>query len=439
MNKNIFFVLGIAFTVIAFTIDPSQAWELPPDNGTVGKDVQSQILSGNDYPETTTYTKDIYFLDFISYGKKFTQVVIRLNPSKPRIHKSKKLVLVHASGGTDSVRDMIETVEEKEGILAWLARRGFTVIALERIGRWNFLAKDGSGSWEDIPLGERMPIFNRDQKTNWSPKDYKREEFAGSINRFPKPGTELYNQMLAATPVTLMRGFQKGLKLVLEPEEREGSIVLYWGMSTGGAFVWPLAKYFKPDGYLGWAPSSTGLAWLYRKATQGKFGDPYGKSFLRVKENGRKGFDFYTRHIDQATKDAWWPKALRSPRFRSVEDLVMMFNIGAVAEMAVRLWMAEFLPIEYKKAGFAKFMKDMLEPSFPPKELRDVPALEMHGTLDEVINPKAVDAYREVMEPYCAKYRVARIQGLHHRPVTQDEIKVVGTFWLRFIESGYFE
>ena len=40
------------------------------------------------------------------------------------------------------------------------------------MGRWNFLACDGSGSWADVPVAQRMPIFNRDQKAHWTPADY---------------------------------------------------------------------------------------------------------------------------------------------------------------------------------------------------------------------------------------------------------------------------
>jgi hypothetical protein len=50
-----------------------------------------------------------------------------------------------------------------------------------------------------------------------------------------------------------------------------------------------------------------------------------------------------------------------------------------------------------------------------------------------------VDANRRVMEVYARKYRVGRIQGLHHYLFTQDSITVVGTTWMRYIESGYFD
>ena len=49
------------------------------------------------------------------------------------------------------------------------------------------------------------------------------------------------------------------------------------------------------------------------------------------------------------------------------------------------------------------------------------------------------DANRKVMEPYTKKYRVGRIEGLHHYLFTQDSIKTVVTTWMRYIESGYFD
>jgi hypothetical protein len=43
------------------------------------------------------------------------------------------------------------------------------------------------------------------------------------------------------------------------------------------------------------------------------------------------------------------------------------------------------------------------------------------------------------MEPYVRKYRVARVQDFHHYLYTQDSIKLAGSLWLRFIDSGYFD
>ena len=446
MLKMIFISSVIALVIAGFSIVPAEAWKLPADRGTVGKDEIAEILDGKDYPESTSYTQKIEFTDFTSYGKKFTQVVVRLDPKQPRTRNGKKLVVVGAEPGSEYGMDFLETVEGKEGMGIWLAKRGITFIALTRVGRWNFLAVDRSGSWKDIPLNERMPIFNRDQKTYWSAEDYTSQPAPGGSSttgsesyRFPKPGTELYNQMLAATPVTLLTGYRIGLSHILPPAERKKSILLYWGMSTGGPFLWPLAKYIKPDGYMGWGTSSTGMAYMYNGAKQGNFNLPYDKSALRVRERGLKDFNFYTVHVPQATKDAWWQNALKSPRFKSVEDAEMFFNSGALTEWAVRLWMADFLPADYKKAGLAKFISDIFEPSFPPRELKGIPVLEMNGTADEVLPPQVVDANREVMAAYCGTYRIARVQDFHHYLFTQESNKVVGSLWLRFIDSGYFD
>lgn len=385
------------------------------------------------------YHRKIEFIDFISFGKKFTQVVVRLDPVRPRTRNGKKLVIIASEGGSEYGMDFLETVEGKDGIGIWLAKRGITFIALTRVGRWNFLASDGTGSWKEIALGQRMPIFERVQRANWPLEDYSTQTVSEQVYRFPKPGSELFNQMLAASPVTLLLGYQKALNQTLPELERKESILLYWGLSTGGAYLWPLAKYIPPTGYLGWGTSTIGLAHLYRESTQNDYEMAYDKSALRVWERGRSDFEHYTPHIDQATRNAWWQMALKQPRFKSVEDPTMQFSLGALAEMAVRLWRADFLPSEYKEVGFARFVQNIMEPLFPSKELEHVSVLEVNGTLDEAIPPDYVDAHRTIMEPYCRKYRVARIEGFHHYLFTQESIKVVGSVWLRFIESGYYD
>ncbi len=118
---------------------------------------------------------------------------------------------------------------------------------------------------------------------------------------------------------------------------------------------------------------------------------------------------------------------------------MMQLGAAALTEVALRLWLSDFLPAAYREAGLAALVKDMLEPSLPPAQLKGIAILDMNGTLDEAIPPKTVDAHREVMEPYARKYRVARLEGMHHYLFTQESIKVVGTLWLRFIESGFFD
>ena len=117
----------------------------------------------------------------------------------------------------------------------------------------------------------------------------------------------------------------------------------------------------------------------------------------------------------------------------------MQFNVAALSEVALRLWISDTLPASERLNGLAGFMHDMIEPSYPALAMKDLAVLDLNGTLDEAIPPKTVDAHREVMEPFARTYRVGRVQGFKHYLFTQDSIKVVGSLWLRYIESGYFD
>ncbi len=441
-------VFAVAVLLAGMAGAAAQEWRLPPDRGTIGLSDVKAILAADEYPETTTFTRKTEYIDFTSHGQKFTQVVVSLHPREPRRIKGRKLVVVGAEPGSEYAMDFIETVEGREGMGVWLAKRGVTFIALTRVGRWNFLDPSGNGSWKAIPLEQRMPLYNRDQKAYWSPEDYVTQQSSttaratggdSAVYRIPSPGTALYNETLAATPVTILNGYRLAIEQALPARDRAESLLLYWGMSTGGAFLFPLARLAPPDGYLGWGTSSTGLAYLFRRAKQGDFNGPYTRSALRIRERGRDDFDYYTRHVPAAVRDQWWEGALKQPRFKSVEDPPMQFNVAALTEIAVRLWLSDFLPEETRAAGLARLIQDLLEPSFPPAELKRIAVLEVNGTRDEAIPPRTVDAHREIMEPYAGRYRVARIQDFHHYLFTQDSIKTVGTVWMRFIESGYFD
>jgi hypothetical protein len=422
-------------------------WQLPPDKGVLDRGGIAAILGGNDYPETSGYRKKVDYIDFESHGQQFTQVVVTLTPDRPRMHLGRKLVVVGGEPGSEYAMDFLETPEEKEGPGIWLAKRGVTFIALTRVGRWNFFAKDGSGSWKDIPLETRMPIFSRAQKAPWTAADYDLKSGTGKpaqsgdsdVYRYPKDGSPLYKQMLAATPITYLAGYRKALELAIPPAERANYFMLYWGMSTGGAFLYPLANLVKPDGYLGWGTSSSGLAYVYRKAKSGDFSTPYTQTALRLRERGLDDFGFYTKGMDEATRLRWWQVALKDPRFKSGEDAPMQFNVAALSEVALRLWLSDTLPASERRNGLSGFMHAMLEPSFPAPAMKDLAVLDLNGTLDEAIPPKTVDAHREVMEPNARVYRVGRVQDFHHYLYTQDSIKVVGSLWLRFIDSGYFD
>ncbi|MBC8021634.1 MAG: hypothetical protein H7Y14_00850 [Burkholderiales bacterium] len=420
---------------------------LPADRDTLPRATLAAIAAADEYPATSSFTKRVEYIDFSSFGQDFTQVAVILTPDKPRFHRGRKLVVVGGEPGSEYAGDFLETPEGKEGPGVWLARRGVTFVALTRVGRWNFLAPGESGSWEGVPVESRMPMFNRRQAQHWTSADFEVKSSGiqgatsgdSAVYRVPKPGTALYRQMLAATPATYLAGYRLAIERAIAPAARQDYFVLYWGMSTGGAFLYPLAKQVPPDGYLGWGTSSTGLAYLYRRAKSGDFQQPYAQSALRVRERGLDDFTYYTKDVDEATRNAWWKNAQKGPRFKSGEDPMMQFGAAALAEVAMRLWLSDFLPQSYREGGPAQFVKDMMEPSFPPAELKRVAILDMNGTRDEAIPPRTVDAHREVMEPYARKYRVARLEGMQHYLFTQEAIKVVGTLWLRFIDSGYFD
>ncbi len=425
---------------------PVAAWEIPPDNGTLSAREVLDILAADDYPATSAYTQRTEFIDFSANGRSFTQVVVTLTPDIPRLHRGRRLVVVGAEPGSEYGMDFLSTVERQEGPGIWLARRGVTFIALTRVGRWNFLAPAGDGSWATVPLGQRMPIFSRAQKAHWTERDYEVRRSGVStvtsanmspVYRFPRRGTELEKQMLAATPRVFVEGYRLALENVVT--DRARAFVLFWGMSTGGASLYPLAKYYAPDGYLGWGTSSTGLAHANNTTGQGNTSNIYEPMALRVRERGLDDFEFYTKTIDPRTRARWWDAALRSPRFKSTEDAAMYFAAGALAEHGFRLWQSDILPAADRAMGFAGFMQAMFETSLPPAALRRIAVLDLNGTNDETLPPATVDANRTVMEPYARTFRVGRIEGLHHYLFTQDSIKVVGTVWLRYIESGFFD
>jgi pimeloyl-ACP methyl ester carboxylesterase len=429
----------IAFSAIIIGCPPAAAWDLPADNATMGGDVIAAILSANDYPETSGYKQSIDFIEFSANGHRFTQVVVTLIPDKPLIRNGRKIVVVGGEPGSEYAMDFVHTVEAKEGAAVWLAKRGITFVAPTRVGRWNFLAPSNDGSWETVPLGQRMPIFERGQKAHWPEQDYivKESGVPGGPYRFPKDGTALQKHLLAATPRVFIDGYRLALEKAIP--DRNQSLVLFWGMSTGGATLYPLAKHYTPDGYLNWGTSTSGLASMAGRTRSGNFNDVYEHSALRVRERGLGDFEVYTKTIDPQTKAKWWQAALKNPRFKSTEDAPMQFGAAALTELAMRLWHSDFLPQEARKNGLAAFVQDMFEPSYPPAELKKVPVLELNGTNDEVLPPPTVDANRRAMEPYTKKYRVGRIEGLHHYLFTQDSIKTVGTTWMRYIESGYFD
>jgi len=199
----------LALLILVIASAHAVSWEIPPDNGTMGREAIDAILAGNDYPESSTYTQAVEFVDFTANGHEFTQVVVTLTPARSRLRNGKKLVVVGGEPGSEYGMDFISTIEGKEGPAVWLAKRGVTFVALTRVGRWNFLAPTRDGSWETVPIEQRMPMFSRTQKAHWLPSDYevRRSGVSGAVSasvsavyRFPRTGTALEKQMLAATP-----------------------------------------------------------------------------------------------------------------------------------------------------------------------------------------------------------------------------------------------
>ena len=436
----------VVLCAILLTTASASAWDIPADNGTLSAAAVREILAGNDYPMTGGYTQRTEFIDFTANGRQFTQVVVILTPDTPRVHRGRRLVVVGGEPGSEYGMDFLSTVEHGEGAGIWLAKRGITFVALTRVGRWNFLAPAGDGSWAAVPIGRRMPIFTRAQKAHWPETEYEVRQSgvsaitsasASSVYRFPKKGSELEKQMLAATPRVFIEGYRLALEKAIP--DRTGTFVLFWGMSTGGASLYPLAKYYVPDGYLGWGTSSTGLAHANNSTLGGNFNNIYDRMALRVRERGLDDFEFYTKTIDPETRARWWQASLRSPRFKSTEDAAMYFSAGALAEHGMRLWQSDLLSPSDRAGGFAAFMQSIFETSFPPAELKKIAILDLNGTEDETLPPPTVDANRTVMEPYARRFRVGRVQGFHHYLFTQDSIKVVGSLWLRYIDSGFFD
>ena len=418
---------------------------LPGDNEILSKEILANIMACDAFPVTTSFTKTIEYIDFEMYGKAFTQVVTTFKPDIPRLHNGREILLVCGEGGKDNGNGFIETYEKKPGMAPWLASRGVTVAIVPRLGRWNFF--NDEGSWKKIPLGERMPIFNRHQLKYWSSSDYTSHASKGQASptgsdtyRLPVEGTELYDQMLAATPDTIVEGYRQGAAFALKNQEksREDILLLYWGFSTGGPFLWALCRHLTPDGILGWGTSNNPSAYLYSRASTGNHDWPYEQSCLRVRERGRPDFLFYTTHIDEKKREEWFEESMHAPNFKSIEDVFMHYNVAALTEHATRLWQSDFLPKTDRTSGFAKFLQKIMLPFYPADELSDVAILEMNGTLDQVIQPWKVDAARKVSERYCKSYRVVRLEDFRH-DILHDTCKTVGRIWFKLIESGYYD
>ena len=390
------------------------------------------------------YTTTIRQFDFDSYGKPFTQVAIVLEPEQPLVIDGRRVVIAASEGGHDIGREFILDFDGKEAIGPWLARRGVTFIALCRVGRWNFLTDRPLGSWIDIPLEDRVPIYSRHQKRHWGSDQFAVEgadrvsSATGSLAcRVARRGSELEAHMMAATPHTVLTGFERALLESL-PLARRNALLFYWGFSTGGPYMWALGKRVAPDGVLGFGMTNFAISRFASAANDGRYDWLYDASAFRIRERGKPDFLYYARHLEKAHADRQYQAALHSPRFKSTEDTFMFFNIAALSETLSRLWSADFLPADARARGFVELFRENVELCMPDRALAGVHVLELFGTQDEVmLTAKDPMLAASVTSGYCGSYKIVFLEGLHHC-IDAEHARVFGSAWLDAIGSGYF-
>ncbi len=390
------------------------------------------------------FTQEVRYFDFENNGRPFTQVAIVFSPQEPLHIEGRRVVMVASEAGHDNGREFAEDDCRREGPGPWLARRGITFIALCRLGRWNFLTDDPLGSWESIPLDQRMPVFHRGQRQHWPATDYETTGAAGVSSptgsqfcRFPRKGSELEAQMMALTPTTTIRGFQEALRGCGIVQDRRNILLLYWGFSTGGAFLWPLAKAFAPDGIASFGMAHFPICYFASRAARHDFRWLYDPSTFRLRERGYEDFSFFSRDLPDDERRAQWKEALKSPRFKSFEDTFMFFNVAALTEGISRLWNASFLPPETRDRGFSRLVQENLELCFPDDSLSGINVLELSGTRDEIHPPEVVRLASSVVQPHCKRHLLLFLEGLHHS-ISADQVPLFASVWLDALHAGYF-
>lgn len=385
---------------------------------------------------------DIRHFDFESHGKLFTQVAIVVTPEEPLIVEGRPVVVVASEGGNDNGADFLRDLRGREGIGPWLARRGVTFIGLCRPGRWNFLTERPLGSWIDVPLDRRMPVFHRGQERHWTEDDYLVTDPSdissptGSLAcRVPRPGSTLEEHMMALTPTTVLEGFRLAHDACLPSPDAQ---TFYWGFSTGGAYMWSFTRLRPPTGILGYGMTGFPFTRYGIAAANGNFDWPYHRSAFRVRERGRPDFAFYNRGLSETEQDELFAVALNAPRFKSYEDTFMFFNIAALSEALGRLWNAPFLPPQVRARGFAALYQDNIETLFPNAALGATTVLDLYGAEDEVLlTSRDPSLIGEATRPYCRRYTRALLEGLHHS-IDAEHAQAFGAFWLDAIEAGFF-
>lgn len=395
--------------------------------------------------ETSDFVHEVRMLDFESCGQSFTQVALVLNPAKPMTVNGREVVIVCSEGGSDNGRGFVQDYSGKEGVGPWLARRGIRFISLCRLGRWNFLSNDPLGSWHDVPLENRMPMFNRQQRTHWPASDFTEVDASNVASqtrsracRIPRPGTALEAGSIALTPMTSMKGFDLALRQCVDLDQRERPLLLFWGFSTGGTYMWAFTRCVRPDGFLGYGTSN--FPSLYYEAWSAERDHEwlYDRSAFRVRERGISDFSFYTEALSEEQRTVLWAEAIKAPQFKSHEDTFMTFNVGATCEALTRLWRAPFCPDEVHRMGYGAFIQRNLDFLFPPASLGDLPVLDIYGTGDEVMPPPIANRIARNMEACSKNYRHLFLDGFHHS-IERDHVEAFGPIWLHAISSGYFE
>ena len=88
--------------------------------------------------------------------------------------------------------------------------------------------------------------------------------------------------------------------------------------------------------------------------------------------------------------------------------------------------------------GFNKILTDIMAVSMPGPALKGLPVWDMNGTFDEVYSPQAMEAARDMLEPYVGKHVLTRIEGFNHS-IANRQVRVIGPVWLRAIKNGFFD
>ena len=420
-------------------------WQKIEDGTVVDMSVQNKLMEKWRARRSTDFRQEVKFFDFESNGKPFTQVAIVLTPEQPLLVDGRRVVIVSSEGGHDNGIEFIRDYTGKEGAGPWLARRGVTFISLCRLGRWNFLTKEPLGSWIEVPLDQRMPMFHRGQKQHWTADNYTVTGADGVSSptgsqrcRVAREGSALEQHMMALTPATSIMGFEKALTGCVDLKRRGEMLLFYSGFSTGGPFLWALSKRIPPNGVVGWGTANFPIAYYSSQAFAGQYRWLYDRSTFRVRERGMTDFAFFTGNLTDAERQTQWKEALHSPRFKSHEDTFMFFNVAAQCEALSRLWNAPFLSDEVRKRGFGALVRENLDLAFPDQSLAEVSVLDLFGTGDEILPPATVARpAASVVRSYCKRYTVALLEGRHHC-IDAEHSEAFGSMWLDAIEAGYF-